>query len=221
MNALAAGFDTGNDDVFARIAQAIERHGYAIVDGGVPEATVDALFVQLTALADDAMARAAVGRDDVHQLNRFVRTDDTCWLDGDTPATRGFLGWMECLRLGINRHLYLGLFDYEAHFARYAPGAFYRRHVDAFGDVQRNRVLSTVLYLNPTWRPGDGGEMVLYAPGEGRAAVETVQPLYGRLAVFLSERFPHEVLTTRTTRFSIAGWFRVNGSVDGQIDPPR
>ena len=176
---------------------------------------------QRAALADDAMARAAVGRDDVHQLNRFVRTDDTCWLDGDTPATRGFLGWMECLRLGINRHLYLGLFDYEAHFARYAPGAFYRRHVDAFGDLQRNRVLSTVLYLNPTWRPGDGGEMVLYAPGEGGAAVETVQPLYGRLAVFLSERFPHEVLTTRTTRFSIAGWFRVNGSVDGQIDPPR
>ena len=219
MNALAAGSDTGDDDVFARIAQAIERQGYAIVDGALPASIVDALFVHFTALPDDALTRAGIGREDAHQLNRFVRTDDTHWLDAVQAADRAFLGWMETLRLGINRHLYLGLFDYEAHFARYAAGAFYKRHLDAFEGAQRNRVLSTVLYLNPAWQEGDGGEMLMYAPGDEMRLLETVQPVFGRLAVFLSERFPHEVLPTQATRFSIAGWFRVNGSVGGRIDP--
>ncbi|MCB1790087.1 MAG: 2OG-Fe(II) oxygenase [Gammaproteobacteria bacterium] len=220
MNALAAGSDTGDDDVFARIAQAIERQGYAIVDGALPASIVDALFVHFTALPDDALTRAGIGREDAHQLNRFVRTDDTHWLDAVQAADRAFLGWMETLRLGINRHLYLGLFDYEAHYARYAPGAFYRRHLDAFDGSHRNRVLSTVLYLNPSWQPGDGGEMLLYAPGDGGGLLATVEPVYGRLAVFLSESFPHEVVATQRTRYSIAGWFRVNNSIDG-IDPAR
>ncbi len=221
MNLLAAGFETGAGDVFARIAQAIERQGYAIVDGAIPAQIVDALFVQLASMSRDVLDRAGIGRNDDHQLNRFVRTDETRWLEPNEPSSRAFLDWVEQLRLGINRHLYLGLFDYEAHFARYAPGAYYKRHLDAFGGVERNRVLSTVLYLNPAWKPADGGEMLIYAPGEGGSVVETVAPVYGRLAVFLSERFPHEVLTTHATRYSIAGWFRVNATIAGNIDPPR
>ena len=51
--------------------------------------------------------------------------------------------------------------------------------------------------------------------------IETVQPFYGRFVVFLSERFPHEVLPTTSTRYSIAGWFRVNSSLGGVLDPAR
>jgi SM-20-related protein len=222
LNALAAGSDSGGEDVFQRIAEALEAPGYAIVDRAVPAGIVDALFVELNGLPDNALGRAGVGRGDDRQVNRFVRTDETCWLDPGAPAVAAFLSWMERLRLGINRHLYLGLFDYEAHFARYPTGAYYKRHLDAFDGVGRNRVVSTVLYLNPQWQPADGGEMLLYAPGEGGpAVVERVAPVYGRLAVFLSERFPHEVLATRTMRFSVAGWFRVNASIAGQLDPPR
>ncbi|WP_335340025.1 2OG-Fe(II) oxygenase [Sedimenticola selenatireducens] len=43
----------------------------------------------------------------------------------------------------------------------------------------------------------------------------------GELAVFLSEEFPHEVLAADRDRYSVAGWFRVNGSINQQIDPPR
>ena len=37
------------------------------------------------------------------------------------------------MRLAINRHLMLGLFEFEAQFLRYPPGGFYLRHVDARG----------------------------------------------------------------------------------------
>lgn len=56
----------------------------------------------------------------------------------------------------------LGLFSFESHFAHYAPGAFYKTHVDAFKG-QANRVLSVVYYLNEAWGAKDGGEMVLYS----------------------------------------------------------
>lgn len=191
-----------------------------MIDRALPPALVDALFVRVCGLPDAALTPAGIGREGEHQVNRFVRGDQTRWLEPGQPVAAALLGWMERLRLGINRRLYLGLFDYEAHYARYAPGAFYRRHLDAFAGGGTNRVLSTVLYLNPAWGADDGGEMLLYAD-DGREVLERLAPVYGRLAVFLSERFPHEVLPTRRTRYSVAGWFRVNGSLGGQVDPPR
>jgi len=40
------------------------------------------------------------------------------------------------------------------------------------------------------------------------------------LVVFLSEEFPHEVLKAKRSRFSVAGWFRVNTSNAERADPP-
>jgi SM-20-related protein len=114
---------------------------------------------------------------------------------------------METLRGFLNGRLFLGLFDYECHYARYAPGAFYSKHVDAFGG-DRSRVLSTVFYLNENWRAADAGELLLYEEG-GETQLESVTPLHNRLVLFLSERFPHEVRPATCKRHSIAGWFRV------------
>lgn len=220
MGALVSTFDPGGGDVFARIADAIEHDGYAIIDNAMPSGLPERLFLHVNDLDDDAMNRAGIGREDVHQLNRFVRSDEIRWIDRREPIGSEFLDWMELLRIGLNRRLFLGLFDYEAHFARYAAGAFYKKHRDAFADGTTNRVLSTVLYLNPNWAHDDGGEMLLYADDE-TTLLESVPPAFGRLAVFLSERFPHEVLAPQRTRYSIAGWFRVNASLGGCIDPPR
>ena len=62
--------------------------------------------------------------------------------------------------------------------------------------------------------------MVLYADSEDRKGTR-VLPKKGTFVVFLSEDFPHEVLPATRTRHSVAGWFRVNGSVNDNIDPPR
>jgi len=220
LSALAFDVDASGGEVFLHIAHDIERQGYSIVDGALPAALVDALFVEICGLPEGVLTPAGIGRDEIYQLNRFVRSDETMWLDSEQPIASHFLAWMEGLRLGINRRLFLGLFDYEAHYARYGAGGFYRRHRDAFAGSGTNRVLSTVLYLNPQWSASDGGEMLLFADNE-RELLERILPLYGRLVVFLSERFPHEVLPTRRTRYSVAGWFRVNCSIGGHVDPAR
>ena len=110
--------------------------------------------------------------------------------------------------------MFIGLFDYEIHFAHYPVGAFYKKHLDAFRcnrqQGQSNRVLSTVLYLNHAWQLGDGGELLLYAEDDDNKVLETILPECGRLVIFLSEKLPHEVLPAKRERKSIAGWFRVN-----------
>ena len=209
----------GGPDVFGQIANALEAPGYIVLDQSLPPGLVDALFVQLKALDEEQFRGAGVGREDRHQRNRFVRSDDICWIEHSQGSVRDYLAWMEVLRLAINRRLFLGLFDYECHFARYAAGAFYRKHLDAFKG-QRNRIVSTVLYLNPQWQQDHAGELLIY-DREGSGVIETVAPLWGRLVVFLSEEIPHEVVATQQPRYSLTGWFRLNGTLGGALDPPR
>lgn len=209
----------GDSDVFEQIAVALERDGYIVVSDVLPHGVVDGLFLDLKSVDEEAFRRAGVGRQDNYQLNQFVRTDKICWLEGKSPAVQDFLGWIERLRRELNRRLYLGLFDYECHYATYPVGAFYKKHVDAFKG-QSNRVLSTVFYLNPVWLPQDGGELLMYSE-DGDRVLEKIAPEYGKLVIFLSEIFPHEVVAAQRERYSIAGWFRVNNSSAIAVDPPQ
>ncbi|MDX5298962.1 MAG: 2OG-Fe(II) oxygenase, partial [Gammaproteobacteria bacterium] len=93
----------------------------------------------------------------------------------------------------------------EAHYALYPPGTFYKRHVDNFRG-RSSRVVTSLLYLNPHWQPGDGGEMQLYP--DAADAAQRVEPRLGTFVLFMAEDLPHEVLPTRVPRGSIAGWFR-------------
>jgi len=207
------------DPLFDRIADALVEQGYIICDQAIDVPLTEALHQRIRQLDAEAFQRAGVGREQDQHLNDRVRRDAIRWLERGDTAEAAYLAWMERLREGLNRRLFMGLFDYECHFAHYAPGAFYQRHVDAFRG-QTNRILTTVFYLNPDWQPDDGGELLIY-PDQGDCVPERVAPRAGRLVVFLSDRFPHEVLPARVDRYSIAGWFRVNASIGNQIDPPR
>ncbi|WP_291842494.1 2OG-Fe(II) oxygenase [Maricaulis sp.] len=156
---------------------------------------------------EDALTPAGIGRAEDHDLIARIRRDKTKWLDGSTPGQIAYLAFAETLRCEINARLMLGLFAFEAHFAVYEAGAFYKRHVDSFRGA-RNRVLSTVLYLNPDWHEGDGGHLRIY--GEDDRELSELRPEFGTLAVFLSEEIPHEVTVSNRERFSIAGWHRCN-----------
>ena len=126
---------------------------------------------------------------------------------------------MDSLREGLNQRLYMGLFDFESHFAVYHPGQFYKKHIDALKG-RSNRMLSSVLYLNDKWENQSGGELLIYNSEQAEPLIK-VPPQMGTMAIFLSEEFPHEVLTAKNTRYSIAGWFRVNNNQNGMIDPAR
>ena len=201
------------------LADALHARGFAVLDSLLPAELVDALFIEARTKDAEAYTRAGTGREQAYRTNRFVRTDEIAWLDRAwSEAESQFLGVMERLRAGLNERLLLGLFDYEAHFAHYPEGAFYRKHYDAFRG-QRNRVLSTVLYLNPAWQSSDAGALRLFDPADDTRELLTLLPQYGRLVIFLSEEFAHEVLPTNRARYSIAGWFRVNNSL-AIADPP-
>lgn len=202
-----------------RIADALVERGYLILQDALDSALTQALFRRIQQLDEAHFQRAGVGREQDLHLNSTVRRDQIRWLEYDDTAESAYLDWMTRLREGLNRRLFMGLFDYECHFAHYAPGAFYKRHLDAFRG-KTNRLLTTVFYLNADWQPSNGGELLIY-PEQGEEALERVMPRAGTLVIFLSDRFPHEVLPARADRYSIAGWFRVNASINNQIDPPR
>lgn len=81
---------------------------------------------------------------------------------------------MEQIRCEVNRHFFLGLFEYEAHFAKYEAGDFYLKHLDSFRGNE-NRKLTTVFYLNENWTPADGGELKIYDLQDNW--IETLAPL--------------------------------------------
>jgi len=194
----------------AEIAGQLERTGYIVLDNPLLEKLTGQLF---TRCHDDDQANfqtAHIGRGTDKKHIDSIRGDVINWLDESNYTDRSYLACMETLRRGLNEALYLGLFDFECHYAIYNSGAGYAKHSDVLNG-KRNRILSTVLYLNEDWQSSDGGELVLFEP-DGAAVIATVIPKFGTMIIFLSESFPHEVLISHNTRRSIAGWFRVSGS---------
>ena len=171
----------------------------------------------LQAEEEGELKKAGIGRGGEQQLNTDVRRDQIRWLTGTTEAQTEFLAIMASLQKEINRALFMGLFEYEAHYALYQAGDFYKQHLDSF-QGQANRMISTVLYLNTDWQPENGGELVIFNK-DAQHIEATISPSIGKLAVFLSEEIPHEVLPTKLPRASIAGWFRCNSSTAQIVNP--
>src|SRR5690606_18028656 len=149
---------------FDAIADDLHAQGWSLRMNFLTAAQVDAL--QGAVPAGEGLAPAGVGRGSALQRDDSIRGDSIRWLDVEHVAEREYLALMDRLRLSLNQRLLLGLFDYEAHFARYAAGDFYQRHVDAFRqtglDNKPRRVLTSVVYLNAQWTSADGGELVVW-----------------------------------------------------------
>ncbi|KKO46334.1 proline hydroxylase [Arsukibacterium ikkense] len=188
-------------------------HGWTVIADYLPANLNQQLLDEARYQAN--LTPAGVGRARGHTLNSQIRRDKTQWFDGQSIAQQQYLQSMQQLQLLLNRQFFLGLFDFECHFACYQQGDFYQKHVDAFKG-RSNRVLTTVSYLNDV---AAGGELVLYGPDD--TVLQRVSPQAGSLVLFESERFAHEVLTAIDPRYSIAGWFRHNNSINGVIDPSR
>jgi SM-20-related protein len=192
--------------------------GWLVLPQFLPALWCEALLADCQ-VRREQFANAAVGRGNQRQHLSDQRRDATLWLSDDVAVQRDYLIAMDKLRSEINRQLFLGLRDYEAHYAHYASGAFYRRHYDAFAHTSSNgswasnnllesnhsnmprRVLTTVVYLNTS----AGGELVI---GDDEREIACVAPVAGTAVFFMSAEFPHEVLPAQSDRYSISGWFR-------------
>ena len=199
------------------IAEALAERGFIHLQHLLPQWLVVQLMHEAKRLAAFEFKPAGIGRNNSQQLNTQVRTDSTLWLSNNSVIQQAYLDWMEQLRMGLNRRLFMGLFDFECHFSHYSTGDFYQRHLDAFKG-RSNRILSSVFYLNPHWSENDGGELLLYAD-EQPSPLLIVPPRFNSGILFLSDVFPHEVLASRCDRFSIAGWYRGNNQSTEHVDP--
>ncbi|MGN0920901.1 MAG: 2OG-Fe(II) oxygenase [Cellvibrio sp.] len=192
------------------VAQRLVDDGVVVIDDAFSPSLISGLLDEYDGHWRHQMEPAGIGRGLEFQTNKDIRRDKIIWLEPESPYVAKYLSVMESMRVALNRMLYLGLFEYEAHFALYQPGDFYRTHRDAFRG-QPARCLTTVLYLNQDWDETKGGQLGVYSDSED--FLFDVLPQAGRMVIFLSEEFPHEVKPANCERKSIAGWFRVNQGI--------
>ena len=186
------------------IADRLADKGWCMEPAYLSPAEVAALRGEfLEARERGSFRKAGIGQGGA--LSQDTRRDEILWFEPAALGAAQAALWekLEGLRREINEGLFLGLFDLEGHFAWYPPGGFYQRHVDRF-QTSDLRTVSVVVYLNESWRPGDGGELAIHE-GQTRHLVE---PRAGTLVCFLSDRIEHEVLGATKERMSFAGWFR-------------
>ncbi|OUS45278.1 2OG-Fe(II) oxygenase superfamily-domain-containing protein [Ostreococcus tauri] len=82
-------------------------------------------------------------------------------------------------------------------------GACFPWHFDN-PSAPSNRALTCILYLNPEWKRGDGGE-IRFQPFCGVAT--TVAPRHNRLVIFWSDRTLHRVMPFHgTRRYAVTVW---------------
>jgi SM-20-related protein len=196
--------------IIEEIAEHLSRVGYIVLENPLQKTLVDSLLARCQDNDPLRFKAAQIGRGATNKHLSPLRGDVISWLDDSNSTDHAYLIWMEALRSGLNSALFLGLFDYECHYAIYGAGTGYAKHSDVLHGT-RNRVVSTVFYLNENWQSGDGGELRLFEPS-GETAIATLSPSFGTMIIFLSESFPHEVLIAHNKRRSITGWFRVRES---------
>lgn len=192
------------------LAVGLSEHGWMTMDirSRLGSPLLAALASEVALLdRSRAMKKAGVGRGGDLVQDRSVRRDKIAWLQGVTAPQAALFGFFEELRSGLNQRLFLGLKRFETHYATYQPGDFYKKHLDSF-QGRASRVVSLVLYLNEAWQSEDGGELQVFNRENDNEVCGLVLPEAGRMALFLSEEIPHEVLPAHRTRYSLACWFR-------------
>jgi SM-20-related protein len=189
------------------LANNIHQQGFHLIDNFLPIETANSLSHIANELASNHQFQAAkIGSHDHAVSNQSIRRDQLHWLDeqAETPAIQAYFSIMKTMADTLNQQLFLGLMDFETHFALYPPGAFYKKHVDQFSNKQDRRI-SCVYYLNENWQASFGGELLLYDKEDN--LLTSILPTANRLVCFLSD-LPHEVCETTQTRLSIAGWMK-------------
>jgi SM-20-related protein len=190
------------DQKFENIAEDIYSKGFCVYNNFLNEEAADALLTVFNE-KKSLLKEAGIGKQENFSKTKNIRGDKILWLEKNENELLDnfFFNPLKELITMLNRRCFLGLNDYEFHFACYEAGTFYRRHRDVFSNDD-SRKISLVLYLNKNWKTGDGGELMIYGKEEAKT-----EPKAGTLVVFESH-IEHEVLTSHKERISITGWLK-------------
>jgi SM-20-related protein len=195
--------------IFEQIVTSLMDSDYAVVDDFLPQNACAALLQSLIDKHDQGQfKKAGIGRGGDFQHNESIRADEILWMDKQKfdDEIQQFIDQLEALIEYCNRNCYTGIRDYEAHFAVYPSGAYYKRHLDQFKGTDSRRY-TFIFYLNFGWVPAHGGMLRMYIPENQSETMVDIAPIAGRFVCFRSANIPHEVLKTFHPRYSITGWW--------------
>lgn len=194
------------------IAKTLGEKGLCVCPGFLSPSLVADSLADLSAIrALGRFQSAGVGQGAGRITSPQIRNDETYWLEREAANATQARMWrkIDLLRAAFNRTLFLGLRNFEGHYAVYSEGGFYERHRDSFRQDSA-RVVSFVLYLNSDWKPSDGGGLRIFKKQTSGAETYTdIDPVGGTMVCFLSRELEHEVLLSHRARFSLTGWFKV------------
>lgn len=199
----------------AHIIENIRQDGYAVIERFFNETEVQALAQQAQALKTQGLLhKASTGQSKTLTLASELRGDFIHWLETESQhqAEQLYLKAMSALQQALNQAFFLGLFELESHFAIYPAGAGYQKHLDQFIGKQERKI-SAILYLNQDWQAEDGGQLRVYLDNNDDSKTLDIAPTGGKLVVFVSSDFLHEVLPAKRERISITGWFRTRSAI--------
>ncbi|KAL4428382.1 hypothetical protein ABPG75_002471 [Micractinium tetrahymenae] len=88
-------------------------------------------------------------------------------------------------------------------------GGCFPMHFDTDASLDTRKV-TTIWYLNPGWKPGDGGELRLYPFPEAPVDIE---PVNDRMVLFSSQHMLHRVLPSAAERYCFTIWLSEGGGL--------
>ena len=191
------------DETWMRWMDQLAEQDYVVVDDFISDEFFERIMAFFSeAENNDKLKKAGIGAQHDFQLKAEVRGDFIYWLDEERDGELSFFfDLKDELVQNLKRFCYLSLSGAEFHIAKYPVGTHYHRHLDQFNE-RSNRQITVLIYLNKDWKPGDGGELVIYK--EGKEIM--IEPIARRLLLFKSDTIEHEVLTTHIPRYSLTGW---------------
>ena len=198
------------------------HHGYVVWDGFVD----DDVIMQLVGIARSSLAERKRGAPTsitwIEPEPRNARSDVTTWLDEPNNPIAGLIS-EKFDQLGRDLRKFTNLAErstpYEStthrefQLARYQEASSgYKRHTDANpttlveGGIERK--ITAILYCNLDWKEEHGGVLRLTSTDFDGAAEVGIEPLAGRLLLFLSGCMVHEVMPSARERFAATAWYR-------------
>ncbi|CAN5538976.1 2OG-Fe(II) oxygenase [soil metagenome] len=193
-----------------KILDDLAGQGWSVIPKFISDHLVEKLLQeQKDLLMQGQFRNAGIGKGETFQVKPEIRGDKIMWLDQEqiSSVLQEYLQKIENLRMLLNQEFFLGLKNFECHFAQYPPHTFYKKHLDQFKQTTY-RIISCILYLNTDWKEEDGGQLRIYTTEDNPEIYQDVLPIGGTLVCFRSEDIPHEVLPTQRERYSITGWMR-------------
>lgn len=158
-------------------------------------------------IVENQFRNAMIGQTGQATSNQTIRSDQILWISEFSGHLNQIGLWLNDLSTELKNFFRVSIKDIEAHFSIYPAGSYYAKHLDC-GPNDSARLFTFIFYLNPKWTAGDGGELVIYNPKNPNESLYKIAPKSGTFVIFQSNLYYHEVLVSKTPRYTFTGWLR-------------